>query len=394
LVNLSVKIADIEFRNPIIIGAGTPTLDARNMIKCIKAGASAVVTKTVTYSKIHQLQPRPRFHIIHPNAILTNEYFSLYSVELMAPYPPDRWVKELKIVKEVAKEEKAIIIASIAGETEEEWKKLAHMAENAGADMIELNISCPHVEPSEKALMGKVAGSDPSAAKGLVKLVKECVSIPIIAKLTPQGANPLAVAKAVVSAGADAVVATARFQGVIIDIEEAKPILWGGTGGYGGPWMVPISCNWVLKIAKEKIGVPIIGSGGITTYEDVIQFFMVGAQAVQICTAVIVKGYKVISEILSGLKMWLSKRGIEDINEIVGKAIDSVLPLEALDRTTTYKSSVIIDKCTGCGLCAKSCFYDAIRIVNGKAQIDVDKCDGCGLCVSICPQGALKLITL
>ena len=391
MVNLSVEIAGITFKNPIIVASGTPTLNEDNMLKCIKAGTAGLVTKTVTYARLHQLQPRPRFKVIHPEEIVRGGYFSLYSIELMSPYDPRTWAKHLRSVKKVARERGVVVIASIAGRDLEEWSKLARLAESSGADMIELNLSCPHVEEEERSLMGKVAAKS-GVIENVIKVVKESTSIPVIGKLTPHGANPLDLALLSEKAGVDAIVATARFQGLVIDIEEMRPILWSGFGGYGGPWMVPISCGWVARIALHGVKVPIIGSGGINGYDDIIRFLAVGARATQICTAIVTRGFKVIGKILSDLEKWLREKEIEDINDIVGKALSNIVPLEKLDRETKYKAVIDKNKCVSCGICEQICFYSAISHVGKHFMVDHNVCDGCGLCMSICPQKAIKLI--
>lgn len=391
MADLHVEIAGVDFKNPLIVAAGTPTLDAKNMIKCIKRGAGGIVAKTVTYAKIHQIQPRPRFKIIHPEAV-DSGFFSLYSVELMAHLPPEKWVKEIEKVKPIARQYDTVLIASIAGRNLEEWSKLASLMEEAGADMIEINVSCPHVEEDERSLMGKVAGSDPKVLESIIKAVKESTSLPVIGKLTPQGANPVLMGRIAERAGIDALVATARFQGLVLDIDSMKPILWGGAGGYGGPWMVPMSCNWVYHLVKSGVKVPIIGSGGIMNYRDALCFMLLGARAIQICTAIIVKGYSVIESIVNGINEWLECKGYTSITEIVGKAVPNVLSLEELDRKSVYKSSIDQMRCVACGRCVECCPYNAITLDGRRARVITELCQGCGLCVSLCPVNAITLV--
>lgn len=391
MVDLGIDIAELHFKNPIIVASGTPTHDVPQIERCFKEGAAAVVTKTITYAKLHQLQPRPRFHVVYPRSI-GKGYFSLYSIELMSCFPPEKWPKKLREIKNVSKKYDSIVIASIAGRNPDEWSRLATLVEEAGADAVELNLSCPHVEEGESAEMGKVAGGDPEIAGKIVKNVKETVSIPVIGKLTPQGANPLAVAKGMAKRGVDVLVATARFQGIIVNVEAQKPILWGGPGGYGGPWMLPISANWVFKIYKSGLKTPIIGSGGVMQASDALQLIMLGASGIQICTTVIVNGYQIIRKIISELSQWLHKHGYSDIRDLVGRAVDNVVLIEDLDRWTIYKAEVNPALCTGCGICIRSCFYGAIKLQDRKAVAEEDLCEGCRLCVALCPTKAIQLV--
>ncbi len=388
MVDLSVEIAGVKFKNPVIVGAGTPTVNAEKMIRCVEAGAGGLVAKTVTYDSMHQRQPRPRFHIVHPKEVYASRYFSLYSTELMADLGPEEWTQEIQRAKEAAKRHQSVLIASVAGRNYGEWAKLAKMMEEAGADMIELNLSCPHVEPEEGTFMGKVAGTDPKISQKIIRAVKETVNVPVTVKLTPEGADPLTMAEAAVKAGADALVATARFQGLIIDPETMRPPLWGGYGGYGGPWMVPLGCKWVARLTEKSLGVPITGSAGIMDAKDAIRYMLLGAIAIQTCTAVIVKGYNVIRQMVNGIEDWMKRKGFESPEDFGGQALRSIIPFEKLDRVSTYKSVIDKSLCIGCQRCVFSCFYDAIKMAEKKAVVDTAKCVGCGMCMAICPVDA------
>jgi len=389
-LDLSITIADVEFKNPIIIASGPPTMSPKHIIKCIRAGAAGAVTKTITYDVTQQIQPKPRMYIVNSKDALKNRFYSFYSIDLMSEYKPEAWIKLLKMTKKEIGKQNGVLIASIAGRNFGEWEKLAQLAEKGNADMIELNLSCPHIEEGE--LMGRAAVSDLNIVKQIIRTVKDSTSLPVIGKLTPHGANPVELAKTMVSAGVDAIVSTARFQGLILDVDTMRPILWGGFGGYGGPWQAPISIGWTAHIAKETLRVPIIGSGGISTWKDAISFMLVGASAIQLCTTVMIKGYNVIQNIIEGIKKWMKEKGFKRINEFTGLALKNIIPVEKLERRRIYK--VVIDdvKCTGCGICIKVCPYEALKLSeNNKALVDKMICDNCGLCVSICPLDAISL---
>ncbi|MEM2740112.1 MAG: 4Fe-4S binding protein [Candidatus Bathyarchaeia archaeon] len=388
--DLSVELAGVKLKNPLMVAAGTPTINSKAMIKCMEWGAAAVVSKTITYAELHRLQPRPRFYVLHPES-MDSGFYSLYSVELMSELSPDEAVEDLSIAVKYARRYDAIVVASIAGRSMDEWVKLSSMVEDVGVSMIELNLSCPHVEAEEGSLMGKTAGSDPYIVGKIVSTVKSTVGIPIAVKLTPHGADPLAVALSADKAGADIVVATARFQGLVIDIDSMRPVAWGGLGGYGGPWMSPISCSWVYRIVKSSVRACVVGSGGIAGYEDVLRFLMLGCRSVQICTAIIIHGFQFITRMLGDLDKWLKDRGFSSVNDIIGVALPNIVNFEDLDRVSVYKSSIDRDKCISCMRCLRSCFYEAIKIMDGGPTVYEKLCMGCGLCASICPSKAITL---
>ncbi len=389
--DLSVDIAGVTFRNPVIVASGPPTLSSKHIIKAIDAGAAGAVTKTITYDVMQQIQPKPRMYVINSKDMLKGKFYSFYSIDLMSELKPEAWVEEIRRAKEGTKN-KGVIIASIAGRTFDEWGKLTKLVNNAGADMIELNLSCPHIEEGE--LMGRAATSDPRIVERIIKTVKEESSIPVIGKLTLQGANPVNLAKVMASSGIDVLVSTARFQGLVIDVNEKRPILWGGFGGYGGPWQVPISVGWTAHIAMEKLGIPIIGSGGISNGKDAIKFMLVGATAVQMCTAIMMKGYEVIPKMIAEIREWMEKNEFTSIREFVGISLERIIPLDKLSREKMYKVVVDLEKCTGCGVCVRVCPYMAISMstsLKGKVEVDRELCDNCGLCISVCPFDALRL---
>ena len=389
-VDLSVNIAGTAFRNPVIVASGPSTSSSKRIIRCIRAGAAAAVTKTITYDAMHQVQPKPRMHAVNPKAALRHGFYSFYSIDLMSEHKPELWINEIKRIKKEIKEYDGVIIASIGGRTFGEWEKLSQLVADAGADMIELNLSCPHIEKGE--LMGRAATSNLDMVYRIAKTVRDGTNLPIIGKLTPHGSNPVELAKKMASSGIDAFVSTARFQGLILDVDTLRPVLWRGFGGYGGPWQLPISLGWTAHIAMENLGIPIIGSGGISTWEDAVRFMLSGASAIQMCTAVIVGGYKVISSVVEGIEMWMEKKGFQEINEFVGLALKSIVPLEELDRRKICRVVVDGTKCTGCGICVELCPYDALSMSDEiKVNVHLELCDNCGLCVSICPFKALSL---
>ena len=387
--DLSLKIKDVTLKNPIIIASGTPTYGPSNVKKCIRSEAAAFVTKTLCYTEWLRKQPRPRWHIEYPQAIDNGGYFSLYSTERLNPTPPEEYAR--KKMKEYIKEAHDFdvkVIASIAGTDPETWSKLTDLVAENGADLIELNLQCPHVEKGQPT--GMVAGRDPELCYSILDLVRKRTSLPIIGKVVGEGGDPIRIASRMVDGGADAVVLTGRFQGLYLNIETEKPIHWGGMGGYGGFWQASITRKWLVRASEANLKVPVIGGAGIGTYEDVISYLLCGAMGVQVCTAVIVYGHKIIKRWLRQISGWMESKGYSSISAFSGRAINNIIAPSQIPGNIPYASRIDPDACQKCLKCMEACPYDAISVVGKKLVVDPDKCDGCRLCVALCQQGAAE----
>jgi dihydropyrimidine dehydrogenase (NAD+) subunit PreA len=389
MADLRVKIKNVTLKNPIIIASGTPTYGPSNVKKCIRSEAAAFVTKTLCYTEWLQKQPRPRWHIEHPEAIDDGGYFSLYSTERLNPTPPEEYAR--KKMKEYAREARDFdvrVIASIAGTDPETWARLTDLVTENGADLIELNLQCPHVEKGQPT--GMVAGRDPELCYAILDLVRKRTSLPLIGKIVGEGVDPIKVAGRMIDGGADSVVLTGRFQGLYLDIETEKPIHWGGLGGYGGFWQAPIVRKWLVRASEADLKVPMIGGAGVGSYEDVISYILCGATAVQTCAAVIVFGHKIIKRWLRQISYWMESKGCVSIASFSGRAVNNILAPSRIPNHVPYASRIDPEACLRCLRCLEACPYDAVSVVNQKLVVDPDKCDGCRLCVALCPQGAAE----
>ncbi len=387
--DLKIKIKNVTLKNPIIIASGTPTYGPSNVKKCIRSDAAAFVTKTLCYTEWLRKQPRPRWHIEYPGAIDNGGYFSLYSTERLNPTPPEEYAR--KKMKEYAKEAHDFdvkVIASIAGTDPETWSKLTDLVTENGADLIELNLQCPHVEKGQPT--GMVAGRDPELCYSILDLVRKRTSLPIIGKVLGEGVDPIRIASRMVDGGADAVVLTGRFQGLYLDIETEKPIHWGGMGGYGGFWQASITRKWLVRASEASLKVPVIGGAGIGSYEDIISYILCGATAVEVCTAVIVYGHKIIKRWLRQISGWMETKGYSSVAAFSGRAVNNIIAPSQIPGHIPYASRIDPGACRKCLRCLEACPYDAITVVNQKLTVDPEKCDGCRLCVALCQQGAAE----
>lgn len=389
-VDLSVNVCGIEFKNPIVIASATPTKDAKYMKKAVDSGAGAIVTKSISSEETMRRYVRPRFTILYKKA--WPYCFSNYSCEFLSTYTPEQWIDEVKEVRKYCKEKGTILIGSVAGKGIEDWVRLSKMMEEAGVDMIELNFGCPHPKGLK---MGFETGRDIKSCAEIVRSVKNDISVPVFAKLTPEGVDVVEVAKELERVGVDGITAINRFPALDIDLESGRPLLHSTFAGVGGPWMLPITLKWIAKLTME-IKIPISATNGIWTWQDVIKCIMCGASTVQTCTAIMYGrlGYGVVKDFIDNLREFMERKGFSKVEEFKGITIHQILPFDKVDRETKLWSIVNEERCTGCKLCLNWCFYDAITIKTEEkevAWIDRSNCDGCGLCVSLCPVNAIVM---
>ncbi len=296
---LECEIAGIRFSNPILLASGILGVAPSSMTRLARAGIGGVTTKSVG--------PRPRLGYNNPSIIEIDDQTFLNSVGLANP-GIDVFVPEIKEIKEKTD---IPLIVSVFGDGPEGFADVAKKAEGAGADAIEINISCPHAEVSSISL-------SPDLTKEFTRAVKEAVNIPVFAKLTPNISNIVPIAQAAEQAGADAIVAINTVRALALDIETGRPILSHGIGGLSGRAVRPIGVRAVYEMYPH-ITIPIIGCGGIFTWQDLVEYIYAGATAVQIGSAFYQKS-EIISEITDGLQNFLHSHHISSLQQLRGKA--------------------------------------------------------------------------
>ena len=295
---LAIEIAGLKLNNPTILAAGILGYTGLSMKRVIDAGAGGIVTKTMG------IEPRKGY--LNPTIVQTD------SGLLNAMGLPNPGISHFKEEMNQLKTIRGPIIVSIFGSTTKEFIKVAKIAEEIEADAIELNVSCPHIKKA-----GAAIGSDKLLLKEIVKNIKKAIDLPIIVKLTPNVTNIQEIAKTVEEAGADAITAINTVKAMVIDTETCRPILANKFGGLSGPAIKPIAVRCIYDI-YSSVNIPIIGCGGISNWQDTIEFMLAGASAVQIGTAIAFKGIEIFSTIVKGIEKYLGKKGYENIGDIVG----------------------------------------------------------------------------
>jgi dihydropyrimidine dehydrogenase (NAD+) subunit PreA len=316
----------------------------------------------------------------------------LNNIELITDRPLKDNLVEIEEVKKHFPDH--AVVASLMVETKEEWHQIVKDVENAGSDGIELNFGCPH-GMCERG-MGSAVGQEPKVLKTIVEWVKEVATIPVIVKLTPNISEITEPARAAKQGGGDAISLINTIQslvGVDIDNFVPYPIVDGKStnGGYCGPAVKPIALNMVKNCA-QNVELPISGIGGIENWRDAVEFFLLGATNVQVCTAVMHFGFGIIREMLPGLENYMKLKGFNTLDEMRGKALDNIKTWENLNLKYKVVAEIKEEKCIGCQLCYIACedgAHQAIRLKgegeNRVPEIIEENCVGCNLCSIVCP---------
>ncbi|MBR2702067.1 MAG: NAD-dependent dihydropyrimidine dehydrogenase subunit PreA, partial [Erysipelotrichaceae bacterium] len=269
---------------------------------------------------------------------------------------------------------------------------LAEIMNDSGADALELNFSCPNMTEDNT---GSDVGQIPELVEHYCRIVKQHSRLPFIAKLTPNISDIRESADAAIVGGADGVAAINTIKSLVeVDIDPTDGIFNASIGGYSGKAVKPIALRFIAELSKDKNlqDKHISGMGGIETWRDVLEFIVLGADSVQVTTAVMLYGYRIIDDLRDGMALYLNRHGFKSVKEIENSTIEGIVPTEELDRSYIIYPKFIREKCVGCQRCFVSCMdggHQAINIVNGRPVLDASRCVGCHLCVLVCPRNAI-----
>jgi dihydropyrimidine dehydrogenase (NAD+) subunit PreA len=401
MADLRTTFAGIKSPNPFWLASAPPSDKAYNVVRAFKAGWGGAVWKTLGEDGPPIVNTASRYGSLEVNG---QRMVGFTNIELITDRPLQVNLDEIKQVKRDWPD-RALIVSLMVPCEEQSWKTILKRVEATNCDGVELNFGCPH-GMSERG-MGAAVGQVPDYVEMVTRWCKAHTRMPVLVKLTPNVTNILAPARAAKKGGADAVTlinTVASIIGVDLDSMSPQPVVDGkGThGGYCGPAVKPIALRMVAEIGRdpECAGIPISGIGGIATWRDAAEFHALGASTVQVCTAAMHYGFKIIDDLVDGLSNWLDSKGEPALGGVIGRALPNFTEWQHLNLNYKTVARIDQDTCIKCGLCHIACedtSHQAIAIstnAGGRRYEVVDKdCVGCNLCLFACPvTGCITMV--
>ncbi|MDX9843515.1 MAG: NAD-dependent dihydropyrimidine dehydrogenase subunit PreA [Aquabacterium sp.] len=392
MADLRSNFVGIHSPNPFWLASAPPTDKATNVIRAFEAGWGGVVWKTLGEDPPVVNVNGPRYStLLSPD----RKVLGFNNIELISDRPLALNLAEITQVKKDWPD-RAMVVSLMVPCNEASWRAILPRVEDTGADGIELNFGCPH-GMSERG-MGAAVGQVPEYIEMVTAWCKQYSRLPVIVKLTPNIADIRQPSQAAKRGGADAVSLINTINS-IMGVDPATLTMvpstagMGSHGGYCGPAVKPIALNMVAEIARtaETRGLPISGIGGVSTWRDALDFIALGAGTVQVCTAAMVHGFKIVEDLCSGLSNYMDEMGFQTLDELVGRAVPTVTDWKFLNLNHVSKAVIDQDKCISCGRCHVVCedtSHQAITAMkDGVRHFEVkeEECVGCNLCVSVCP---------
>ncbi|GGB94607.1 dihydropyrimidine dehydrogenase subunit B [Marivita lacus] len=394
MADLTTDFVGIKSPNPFWLASAPPTDKEYNVRRAFEAGWGGVVWKTLGEAGPPIVNVNgPRYGAIWG---ADRRLLGLNNIELITDRPLEVNLREIKAVKRDYPD-RAMVVSLMVPCEEAAWKAILPLVEETGADGIELNFGCPH-GMSERG-MGSAVGQVPEYIEMVTRWVKQNTRMPCIVKLTPNITDIRKPAMAAHAGGADAVSLINTINSITsvnLDLFAPEPTIdgKGAHGGYCGPAVKPIALNMVAEIARspEMRGLPISGIGGVTTWKDAAEFMALGAGNVQVCTAAMTYGFKIVQEMISGLSQYLDEKGMETTADLVGRAVPNISDWQNLNLNYVTKARINQDLCISCGRCFAACedtSHQAIAMSEDRVfTVKDDECVACNLCVNVCPVEA------
>ncbi len=390
MADITSDFLGIKSPNPFWLASAPPTDKKINVLRAFEAGWGGVVWKTLG-SQVKNVSSR--YSAVDFNG---TRVMGFNNIELISDRPLDSNLREIAECIRLFPD-RAMVVSLMADNDRESWHELIKKVEDTGAHGLELNFGCPH-GMTERG-MGAAVGQDPEIARMVVEWVMEKATLPVITKLTPNVHSAVPTGKACVEAGTHALSLINTIQsitGIDLDTLVPNPYVAGKSvfGGYCGPAVKPIALKMLTNISQHPITqkVPISGIGGVSTWKDAVEFLLLGASNVQVCTAVMKHGFRIIEDMCDGLNNWMDEKGFEKLTDFIGKSVDNITHWEDLDLNYHHIAKINQDKCIHCGLCYIVCedtSHQSINLSHGNPYntytIKEEECVGCNLCELVCP---------
>ncbi|MFV0302671.1 MAG: NAD-dependent dihydropyrimidine dehydrogenase subunit PreA [Paracoccus sp. (in: a-proteobacteria)] len=388
MADLRCTIAGVRSPNPFWLASAPPTDKAYNVVRAFRAGWGGVVWKTLGEDP-PVVNVSSRYGAVHFRG---NRMAGFSNIELITDRPLEVNLREITEVKRDWPD-RAMVVSLMVPCEEASWRAILPRVEATGADAVELNFGCPH-GMSERG-MGSAVGQVPDYIEMVTRWVKQYSRMPCIVKLTPNITDVRKPAEAARRGGADAVSLINTINSITsvdLDLFAPEPTIdgKGAHGGYCGPAVKPIALNMVAEIARspETRGLPISGIGGVTTWRDAAEFMALGAGNVQVCTAAMTYGFKVVQEMISGLRDYLDSHEMR-LSDLIGRAVPNVTDWNQLNLNYVTKAVIDQDQCIKCGRCYAACedtSHQAIAMKPGRVfEVIEEECVACNLCLDVCP---------
>ena len=388
LPSLEIDFCGIHCENPFFLASSAVCTNYDMVARAFDAGWGGVFYKTICLQEIKEVSPR--FDAVREHS--KGDFYGFRNMEQLSENPVD---VDFDILRRLKKNYPSkVVVASIMGQTEEQWIELAKRAEEAGVDAVELNFSCPQMR---LAGMGSDVGQNPELVTIYTAYVKNNVSIPVIPKMTPNITSMSQVSMGCYFAGAAGISAINTIKSVTLD-DSAAVSGRKTVSGYSGRAVKPIALRFILEMSRNPImkGLQLSGVGGIETWRDALDFIQLGCRNVQVCTAVMQYGYRIIDDLILGLREYMADRGVDRLDSFVGERIGEFVAPKDLDRSTIVFPIFDSETCVGCGRCYTSCMdggHQAIAFdpIKRRPKLIGSRCVGCHLCRLVCPSGAVTV---
>src|ERR1035437_7166970 len=390
MANLQSNFLGIKSPNPFWLASAPPTDKKINVLRAFEAGWGGVVWKTLG-SQVKNVSSR--YSSLNYNG---KKVVGFNNIELISDRPLEINLKEITEVLKLFPD-RAMIISLMADNDRKSWHEMVKKAQDTGAHGLELNFGCPHgmVERG----MGAAVGQDPEIAKMVVEWVMEVANIPVITKLTPNVHSVIPIGRAVIGAGTNGLSLINTIQsvtGIDLDTLVPNPNVGGQSvfGGYCGPAVKPIALKMLTTLSQDSLTrtVPISGIGGISTWRDAVEFMLLGASNVQVCTAAMHYGFRIVPDMCDGLSNWMDEKGYTSTTDFIGLSVPKITRWEELDINYHIIANIDQQKCIHCGLCYIACedtSHQSITIEKGNPYntytVKEKECVGCNLCKIVCP---------